>query len=119
MVHFAIARCARLLQSLIEFIFSALKPLEHSAPLPSESRQLLAYAVKSTKIFANLLSFHENRQTVKERFPSIVTAMLDCQRSSDDELIEASKIVVNFLHEGPVAEEIMAEFSRFHSPRHL
>jgi hypothetical protein len=59
-------------------------------------------AVKSVRVLANLLSFPSNRSEIQRLIPSVYEGMLCCQNPrSPPDLLEASKCVVQLLHDNP------------------
>jgi len=109
--NFIVARCKRLLDRLIEIIFSSFAVVI-SSPSPKRAQSgvssvvsnptVVDSAAKCVKIFANLLSFENNRFEMRRMLcPRLLNAMLECQtQQSSRELVSASKLVVDFLHEG-------------------
>ena len=85
-VHFALARCSRLLQLLMETVYQA-----DSEPGRAEI---------AVKTLANLLSFPDNVSEVLRLVPSLVNTMIDTCQSKQLELAAASRHVLECVHDG-------------------
>lgn len=88
-VAFSLSRCLRLLRILEELIVSV--------------EQRIAHATFAVKIVANLLSYSENVAELTRLAPALINEILDAQQfasqKSDASLVQATHIVLEFIHE--------------------
>lgn len=125
-LQFVLARCARLLQWLMDGIFAGGAVLHHQAHLDAEEDDVslsadaaalsISVTLRCVRTIANLLASGENRLEMQRIVPSISEALLSCHvEGSSRELQEAVKLAVALLHgpprSQPLRSQLLAELS--------